>query len=68
MIAMKQYSREHQLDQLNKNLCLERDELEQYLSGLADESVSERIETHLATCTRCEQTIVELEQQTPEFV
>lgn len=37
------------------------DELKQYLEGWCDEAQSECIETHLATCQACEQTLRELE-------
>lgn len=43
--------------------CLTRLELKEYLSGWSDEAVAEQIEAHLASCTDCEQTIVEIENE-----
>lgn len=41
--------------------CLPRETLKQYLVGDVEESQSEVIELHLASCPTCEQTVVELE-------
>ena len=41
--------------------CLPRDTLKQYLVGDVEESQTEAIESHLASCPECEQTVVELE-------
>ena len=41
--------------------CLPRETLKQYLVGDVEDSQTEAIESHLASCPVCEQTVVELE-------
>ena len=41
--------------------CLPRETLKQYLVGDVEESQTEAIESHLASCPECEQTVVDLE-------
>ena len=48
--------------------CPSQDLLKDYLSGLADDSQAETIETHLATCPSCEETLVLLEHEDDTMV
>lgn len=43
--------------------CTPRETLKRYLAGWIDVEESSRIEQHLAECTACEQTVVELEER-----
>lgn len=49
------------------NRCLDRNQIEEYLSGWADPAAGELIESHLAECEQCEQTVTQLEQETDRF-
>ena len=46
---------------MNEPQCLPREALKQYLTGWSDPEQSDLIESHLAECDACEQTIVALE-------
>ncbi|MEC8556690.1 MAG: hypothetical protein VXZ82_16915 [Planctomycetota bacterium] len=46
---------------MNEPQCLPREALKQYLAGWSDPEQSDLIESHLAECGACEQTIVALE-------
>lgn len=57
------------VDSMNeKSSCVPRDMLKEYLAGWVDSDQSDVIETHLAECQDCEQTIVELESNLDTLV
>ena len=53
---------------MNQIDCMPREKLKEYLAGWADPEQSDVIESHLAECPQCEQTIVQLEEDPDTLV